>query len=756
MAKSREKRRARAPPRRAAPPALVRLLPVLAIVTAFVVVGLGTYIRLVPALKHGYELQGDDSWEAFWVARYLVENGLHAWFRLDRSNPDTLVFWYPWGQDFKTNDYPLLHMFNAVTYPVASALGLSVKQWVAVTPAIFGGLMVFTGFLLVRRLAGDVAALVAAVILAFAPGTLERTVSTFAEKQGMSVFLLFLGLYFLDRTLETGRLRDILACGVSLGLLGWAWGGYQAIYAMIGLSLALVPVFYRPPFKAALALLVALTTGSVIALASTTVTLDHFYKGSVGILLAGGVLFFSASLLYEGRLPRVLGPLVERPRLTYALALLVLLVLGVALLVTGKLMFGERVLAMLTGRHESPLGASVAEHAPQTLSEVARKTGVAIVLAPLAVPIAIYYGRRRPSMLAMAVMTAVSMVIVFNAAYLTQMTSSIMAIASGLVLAPLSTGEARGARSSGLGVKTIALLVVAMLVLVSFIPTARAGVAFAQSIIPAPKTGMTGIGRYNNAWYYALDYIRDELPDGSVVIAWWDYGYILTVYTGKATVADGMTSNGTQIELLAKALTAQSEEEALKIIFDCFRAPPDKTYLLVFDILLSLKETQDSPVWHTGIMVGRVAQDTLISGFGDVPKSIWMLRISGRLGLDEYLPYFAVRTLNLGGVTLNLVGPDWKNETVTNTLIYRLFVNGVLSLNVTAYGPLDLSGEHVFLEETELLAGGPVFSPVIAPPLKHFKPVKVFVDPVHDSPTQKIYVAVFLFKVEPSVEGPTS
>lgn len=740
-------RRIRVPPKKTKHQRKEREIPakLISLISVFTVIAItvaGVYVRLQPALDHDFELQGDDSWEVYWVSKYLVEKGITAWFKLDRSNPDTHVFWYPWGQDFKHVDYPFLHMFNAATYPIASLLGLSVKQWVAVTPALFGGLMIITGFLLVRRLAGEIPGILAALFLALAPGTIERTVSTFAEKQGLAIPLMFLSFYFLDRALEKKSIIEAAVLGVIIGLIGWTWGGYQAIYLIFALSLAVSPAFYRYTFKQGSSVFLSTVIGALLALGNTTIPLRELYSGAVGVLLLSGALVLFASAIYDSKIKLAFLSTTDPVKL-YRIMLLAVMALGLIMFFTGNMPVGGRALALLRGETDDPLGASVAEHQPQSLAEVARKTGVMIILGPAYIPVGLYYGRRNAVFLSLALAAVISLVVIFNAAYLTQFSASILAVSSGLALAPLSRRAIGKASFRLTGQYFLALSVIALVLIASFLPTVRAGVQYADALIPSPKTGMVGISVENRAWYYALDYIRDQLPEGSLIVSWWDYGYIITSYTGKATVADGATSNGTQIKLLARALTAPNESEACRIIFNDFKAPPDKTYLLIFDVFQSIKLNESSNVWYTAPLLNPY---TGTVGMGDIPKSVWMLRIAGRMGLKEISPYFAVRQIQFTtGRTVPVLGPDWLNENVSSTMIYRLFINGVYSLNQTAQGPLDLSGEHYFIDPIDIYLGTP--NPVPKVPLERIAPLKVFVDPIYDSPTNKLYVAVFLFKL---------
>src|SRR5437899_11146987 len=51
-----------------------------------------------------------------------------------------------------------------------------------------------------------------------------------------------------------------------------------------------------------------------------------------------------------------------------------------------------------------------------------------------------------------------------------------------------------------------------------------------------------------------LTWMNNNLPSTSVVFAWWDYGYCISVNTGLHTLADNGTGNSTQIQIIATGL----------------------------------------------------------------------------------------------------------------------------------------------------------------------------------------------------------
>ncbi|HID72744.1 TPA: peptide permease, partial [Candidatus Micrarchaeota archaeon] len=215
---------------------------------------LGAYIRLLPAMNYGIELDANDPWVEYWLTKYLVEHGLGSWYTLTADNPATKAFWWPWGRDFYNSEYPGVPWFAAATAALGRSLGFDVKEWTALQPVIFACVAILLVFLLVKRLAGTAAGLVAAYMFAAMPGTSERTIVGFVEKTGVAIPLVY--AYFLlfgmacDGRLE-GWARYVVsaAAGVMLGLIGFFWGGVHFMIAVTAAYFLIMPIFREPGEK---------------------------------------------------------------------------------------------------------------------------------------------------------------------------------------------------------------------------------------------------------------------------------------------------------------------------------------------------------------------------------------------------------------------------------------------------------------------------------------------------------------------------
>mmetsp|Transcript_17029 Transcript_17029/g.32223 ORF Transcript_17029/g.32223 Transcript_17029/m.32223 type:complete len:828 (+) Transcript_17029:233-2716(+) len=76
------------------------------------------------------------------------------------------------------------------------------------------------------------------------------------------------------------------------------------------------------------------------------------------------------------------------------------------------------------------------------------------------------------------------------------------------------------------------------------------------------QVGQTRDGKvvYVDDYREAYNWIRENTPEDSRIMAWWDYGYQITSIANRTTIADGNTWNHEHIALLARIFTGPVEE----------------------------------------------------------------------------------------------------------------------------------------------------------------------------------------------------
>ncbi len=101
------------------------------------------------------------------------------------------------------------------------------------------------------------------------------------------------------------------------------------------------------------------------------------------------------------------------------------------------------------------------------------------------------------------------------------------------------------------------LILSCFVLLMTFVDYSAASSQSGKAMVPSP---------YNQQWQFAMSWVRENTPEDSVFLHWWDYGYWIQSIGERATVTDG----GHQIDYWDHTtarylLTAQNEKTALQL-----------------------------------------------------------------------------------------------------------------------------------------------------------------------------------------------
>ncbi|NIQ34276.1 MAG: hypothetical protein GTN80_11680, partial [Nitrososphaeria archaeon] len=100
------------------------------------------------------------------------------------------------------------------------------------------------------------------------------------------------------------------------------------------------------------------------------------------------------------------------------------------------------------------------------------------------------------------------------------------------------------------GVATVLILMIALVP--NFYYATRS--AYMPTTIATSSLGIIPTGdevvQYQD-WLQALVWMRDNLPEDTVIMSWWDYGYWITAIADKRSMADNGTINATQVATIA-------------------------------------------------------------------------------------------------------------------------------------------------------------------------------------------------------------
>jgi asparagine N-glycosylation enzyme membrane subunit Stt3 len=156
-----------------------------------------------------------------------------------------------------------------------------------------------------------------------------------------------------------------------------------------------------------------------------------------------------------------------------------------------------------------------------------------------------------------------------------------------------------------------------------------------------------------------LSWTKNNLDSKTVVCAWWDYGYWLSILGNVTTLADNATVNSTQIENIGFIFMAP-EDKAMAML-----EKYDAKYILVFTTLY-LTTSSDGTTY--------IVQT---ANYGDEGKWSWMARISGqareRLIQDGFISADAAWTdeNDFGAVSNETYTWEWNNAG-KNSTVYKL------------------------------------------------------------------------------------
>ena len=570
-----------------------------------------------------------DPYYQFILTRKMVQDGL-----LSPYWPTPWVntqLWYPQGLDM-SHSMPALPMTTAILYDIISFLGANVDlmMFASFMPAIIGTICCLIIYFIGKDMGGKPVGLFAALFLALASSFLQRTALGFFDTEVPGVLGLLLFIFLFLRAIEENRslsssLKYTFGAAAALAYFITGWG---AAYFVLDLSVFFVFILILlKRYSQRLLISYSIIFGVALFVATKVPDISLGYLTSGPVIPIAGVflLLCLAEVLRHG--------ISSRTKVWLTIASLAVLVGGfVAFWQLGYMeSIAGKFVTVLDPfiRSANPLIESVAEHRISAWGNIYYELGVGILFFLTG----LYFTLRNPTnrnlFLLLFGLTSlyfaasmVRLLVIFAPAF-----SLLAAIGILGVLKPFYTllkeaphiavktkrGLARVSKEySGIAIFLVFLLVVTNL---AFSPqnngTPRVyGSAYTPITITAASLP---IGQPNEPipqWLNMLSWTQNNLESTTVVCAWWDYGYWLSLLGNVTTLADNATINSTQIENIGFIFMA-NETQSLKML-EKYNA----TYILVFTVL--------------GITSGTSYYTASFAGYGDEGKWTWMARISGQ------------------------------------------------------------------------------------------------------------------------------
>jgi dolichyl-diphosphooligosaccharide--protein glycosyltransferase len=568
-----------------------------------------------------------DPYYQFILTRRMVQNGLLSpfwptpWINTQQ--------WYPGGLDM-SGSLPALPMTTAILYDIVSFLGVDIDlmTFCAFIPAIMGTLCCLVIYFIGKDFGGKPVGLLAALFLALSPSFLQRTCLGFFDTEvvgvmGLLVFMLMF-LRAIDQKRSIGSsLKYSLGAAAGLIFFITGWG---AAYFIIDLAVLFVFVLLLlKRYSQRLLFSYSIIFGIALAVSVNVPYFTfHYLTAGAVIPVAGMFLLLCLSEVLRHNIS-------ARTKLLLITASLVVLVGGFVVLwqlgylggIAGKFFSVLDPFA----RSAAPLIESVAEHRVSAWGNIYYELGAGILffLAGL------YFTLRNPTnknvfLLLFGITSLyfassmVRLLIIFAPAFGLLAALGILGILKPFytllretphIAVKAKRGLARVSKEySGLAVFLIFLLVVTNL---AFSPQSG-GVprAYASAYAPITITSSSlpiSPSEPISEWLDMLSWTQTYLNSSTVVCAWWDYGYWLSILGNVTTLADNATVNSTQIENIGFIFMA-NETQSMKML-ERYNAK----YILVFTVI--------------AIKSGASTFTASSYGLGDEGKWMWMARISG-------------------------------------------------------------------------------------------------------------------------------
>jgi dolichyl-diphosphooligosaccharide--protein glycosyltransferase len=516
----------------------------------------------------------------------------------------------------------MLHITAAVTYQIFGG-DMSVYDFTILFPAIFGALTVIGIFALVRVIGGTTAGLFAAILYSVSLPILLRGTIGWFKSEPLGLFYGLLAVYFFLSGIKTENkkiaISKLVLGGVIFGLGLGSWGGIQFFVIPIGMFILVLP-FIRKDHE-------SIIWSIPLFVTSFLLTVLIFERPGVGFVLGfGGVSIIIPTVFLVSCIIIQKFSKIENKTRNGLIFLLIMIITGPILIVINEQVgvvdspsfrYVNAINPFLTT--VIPLQDSIAEHATTTLNQSFFFHSILMIFAGLGIWIILSkksetISNVKNDMIVFSLIIGLTGVYVSSAFIRLEVFASISVIILSSIGLSILIKEVFGNKNlfekinKGRIIKISFLGVILILLIIPLVYPNSNWVNAAK----APPTILNGGSSYGvstNDWLEPLEWIKNNTPEDSVVVSWWDYGYWITTMSDRATVNDNATMNSTRIQLVAKTLLSPPDE-AWNTLQEM-----GGDYVLVFVAGQRIDQGQDQPVY-------------LLNGGGDESKKQWFMRIA--------------------------------------------------------------------------------------------------------------------------------
>jgi len=632
------------------------MITALVLVSVFVIAIL---MRIFPA-KYGFYLNEFDPYYDYKAANFIVTSFDQSWNAGQGGLPGLMHYfswtdyttWFPEGRAVAATSQDGLQFAGALSYIFfrgVFGLQLSLYNYLVLFPAFIGSVTAIVFYLFVKRIAGEVGGLFAALMIAVSPPLIERGNLGWFKSEPLAIFLFvcagYLFLTLLDSPLSIRQkvLRSVFA-GLLAGYANTAWGGGLYFSIAFGLFFVIMP-FLNFEVSSLSVVGLLFTAGDIFGSAIFPRPGTGIVTNPAGFALIGGTIFLVVAQWMRTWV---------RPaeyRWTMVKVLMGFALIGLAVLSFGLLSsVSRRYLSAILPwtRSGDPLVQSVAEHFIPTGGDYFSSYLLLLFLGIFGAYVA--FKRKSPAIGFALVIGLSSLYISAAFSRLLVYSSIALVILGGIgfaevvfaILKPSAPSLVKRKPTYTTQTEMRAVYSITLIALLAFPATifwipnpvtcTGASVVCDQSPADYGVTIANGGTVFSHAeisdWLQALNWIHNNTPTNAVIISWWDYGYWVNVMANRTTVADNATLNETRIAEIGNMFMQNTTAGAATALRMGHGQP---TYVLLF---ITGSEISIGGVNYYVLQLP--AGGGFTPGGGDESKKQWFIRIGG-LNENQYL-----------------------------------------------------------------------------------------------------------------------
>jgi len=587
-------------------------------------------IRSQPA-EFGFELHEFDPFFNYRATQFIVDNGLVAYFNWHDD-----MSWHPVGRNVSATSQVMLHVTAATLYSFFEN-SLSLYEFTILFPAVFGSLTTIIIFALVRVIGGTTAGLFSSLLFSVSLPIIIRGNIGWFKAEPLGLFFGLLGLYLFLSAIKSRNkkhsLIKLVGGGIIIAFGLSSWGGIQFLMIPLGFFFLALP-FIRKDHGFLIWAIPVFTISLLLSTLAFERPGTSFVFGLGGFALIAPTAFLVICIKIQ-QISR------EEKKLRNGLALLGgTIIAGIVIISTNLI---SAIIKLPSFRYlnainpflttENPLVDSIAEHATTTTAQSLFFHSVFLIFAGLGIWLILRNKEKQTftsskthnDMIVFTLIIGLAGVYVSSAFVRMEVFASISIIILASICLSMLTNELF-TTSKSTKTKTIkptkkitkvsyVVIILILFILPLSIPVNGSWVTVSSGP-PTILNGGTTFGISTDDWPKALEWLKNNTPEDSVIASWWDYGYWISTLSERKTLADNATLSSKVIQNIAKSFLSEPDR-AWEMLQEM-----DADYVLIF---ISSQKIQNNP------------QDLyFLMGGGDESKKQWFMRIAEE-PLSKYL-----------------------------------------------------------------------------------------------------------------------